>query len=378
MAINLQRVIDVSQSEITSQAHILDGVSVIGRAYDFARHPYFVWIRDSRTQLEEFRQSQLPYLYLVEGFSRSLAAVLARVGPLDQRLCTIYPNVAEEHGYGDGAKSHRTTYLDYLKSIGVNDDALQRECPIRVSMVSDALLGFCLTNSAEVGAAALGIIEYTHIKIATMIAQNILDRFWGDLDAQQHYQLHAEIDAEHALSLFALCEDGWAVPTLRQRISHGLLYGAQLWWSVFDWLCPAAIIAPSETDTLRPLLEPGARADEHPVVARESPRIPCALPLRWRSDGGRPTAATAVAINRFGLELAPAAVVPPDIHDQLELDEDIHIELGLGDPDPPLELAGRVRSRPSSAARHGIYIEFCGLVPAEEERLAGLIKHLQA
>jgi pyrroloquinoline-quinone synthase len=350
MSILLHRVADIALSDIASQPTVIDGAAAVGRFYDFEKHPYFVWIRNSTTRLEDFRASQVPYRHFVEQFSRGLSAVLSRISDVDQRLFTVYPNVAEEHGYGDGSRSHRSTFIGYLRAIGVEDGLLGEECPIRVAMAFEGLLGFCLTNPAAMGAAAMGIVEYTHIKIATMLAETVYDRFWGDLEIQRHYQLHAEIDVDHATSLFQLCEEDWGHPRLRSRIAYSLALGAHIWWSLFDAMCPAEIIAPSAKDGIRHLTEAGAGHAPRVDVFRARPRIACDLAVAVQVRGGQRMSGRASALNEFGmlLHLDEAPVFGAELELAIELPGQHN----------PLAALGRVRSRPVDARGKGVCIEF--------------------
>ncbi|MDI1483822.1 iron-containing redox enzyme family protein [Polyangium sp. y55x31] len=345
MPILLHRVSDITLSEITAGASVLDGAEALSRVYDFHKHPYFSWMRAPATRLEEFRRSQAPYLHFVEHFSRALTAVLARVPAIDRRLSTVYENVAEEHGHGTLESTHRGTFAEYLRAIGLGEADAARECPIRVAVAYQSLLDFCLVNPAEMGAAATGIVEYTHIKISTMLAQTIHERFWGDLDAQRHYRLHAEIDADHAVSLFALCEEGWKHPASARRIAYAMAYGVHVWWSLFDAMCPAEILVPSATDGIRPLID-GSPARE-PLVAQASGRRPCDLPARMRHEGGAWQTGRATSLGPYGLVLA--GLRPPPLDAAIEVSID-----GLFSA--PLPIPGRVRS---PAGEHGGFcVEF--------------------
>lgn len=367
MPFSQQRVTDISIPEIVRQPTVLDGVEAVARVYDFEKHPYFVWMRAPSTRLEAFRASQAPYRHMVEHFSRGLAAVLSRITTMGERISTVFSNVVEEHGHGEQPKSHRSTFIGYLQAIGVDERDLDDECPIRVAVAYESLLGFCLTNPPEMGAAAMGIIEYTHIKIATMLAQCIHDRFWGDVDAQHHYRLHAEIDADHALGLFALCEDGWSITPMRRRIAYSMAFGAHVFWSLFDAMCPAEPIPPSEDDGIRRLLDPGGDRTSGVEVRRPCPRIRCDVPVIARAPGGLSHEARATAINACGLLLhAPEA---------LPLDAPVELTLALPPGSAPLRLSGRVRSRPDTRD-NGTCVEFIFGSEGERAALASAVQHI--
>ncbi|MCA9658381.1 MAG: iron-containing redox enzyme family protein [Myxococcales bacterium] len=232
-----QGVLQEALRQAEQSASVIEAADQITRVYDFDVHPYFVWMRDPATTLEAFRASQQPYRYYVEHFSRPLAAVLARIGPAATRIATVFDNVCEEHGRGDVRASHIATFDGYLRALGVPASALSEPCPPAIAGAYEAFLNLALVSEPEVGAASLGFVEYSHIGIAEMLARNMHERFWGDLQAQEHYRFHAEIDMEHASDLFAVCEPAWQAGR-RQATIRGLLLGAHYWWSLFRDMLP--------------------------------------------------------------------------------------------------------------------------------------------
>lgn len=366
MAILLQRVADVSVSEIAGRATVLDAAAAVACVYDFDNHPYFVWMRDAATTLEEFRATQAPYRHFVEHFSRAIAAVLARVPSMERRLATVYSNVAEEHGHGALSESHRNTFIGYLKAIGVGDAELSRECPIRVAVAFEALLGYCLTNAAESSAAAMGIVEYTHIKISTMLAQNMQDRFWGDVEAQHHYRLHAEIDADHALDLFALCEEGWRHEPARRRIAYAMLLGAQIWWTLFDSMCPADAIAVSAADGIQGLLEAGSARADHVPVRRPCPRFRCDLPVIVQRAGAPALSARATAISVRGALVEGSAPA--------EVDAEVDLVITFPGSQRSVAVGGRVRFTTIEGESWQIGVEFAFASGAERAAIVDAVR----
>src|SRR5262245_54910250 len=85
-----------------------DALAMVEAHYDFSRHPYFLWL--AGVGRDEFRRTQVPFRFVVEEFSRSLAAVLAHLTDPDHRRA-VAENVAEEHGHGNELTSHKATFL---------------------------------------------------------------------------------------------------------------------------------------------------------------------------------------------------------------------------------------------------------------------------
>jgi pyrroloquinoline-quinone synthase len=210
-----------------------EAVETIERAYDFGAHPYFRWAADPATTRDEFRASQVPFRFAVEAFSQSLAAVLAHMPRLEERL-QVAANVAEEHGHGDPRVSHKHTFLDYLRALGATPEELDGPCPIWVTAFNHSLRDLCLAQGHEVGAAALGIIEHLYVGISGRIARLLQARGWAPPGAQRHYELHEELDVAHARELLALAAPAWDTPRTRAHVALGLLLGAYWFWTLYE------------------------------------------------------------------------------------------------------------------------------------------------
>ncbi len=303
---------DITLEELTALPTVEAAADLVSRVYDFARHPFFAWMRAPTTTLEDFRESQLPYRYMVEHFSRSLAAVLARIGDMTTRVATVLENVVEEHGGGKTGVNHRDTIVGYLRAIGVRPEALGAPCPIRICAAYEALLGYCLTNPPEGGAGALGIVEYTHIQISDMLARNMHERFWGDVRAQYHYRIHSEIDVDHARDLFAVCGQAWGEPSRRRTAAYGMLLGAHYWWSVFEVMLPTQTLPELPDSSIAERL----RDDSHAV---EVTRVECDLPADLRLPDGAIQAVRVVSLGRRGALVQAARGVERDAPVELAL-----------------------------------------------------------
>lgn len=210
-----------------------EAVETISRAYDFERHPYFAWAADPGTTREAFRRTQAPFRFAVEAFSQSLAAVLARMPRLEERL-QVARNVAEEHGHGDPRVSHKYTFLEYLRALGCSEEEIEAPCPIWVTAFNHSLRNLCLAQGHEVGAAALGIIEHLYVGISARIARLVHQRGWVAPGSQRHYELHEVLDVAHARELLAVAAPAWDTPRTRAHVALGLLLGAWYFWTLFE------------------------------------------------------------------------------------------------------------------------------------------------
>jgi pyrroloquinoline-quinone synthase len=224
-------------STVVAQPSLECAVEHVARAYDFSRHSYFVWIRETSTDRDHFRASQVPFRFAVESFSQALAGVLARISRVEERM-DLAENIAEEHGHGSLSTSHKYTFLEYLKAIGATAEELARDCPIQVTAFNQSLRNLCLAQSHEVGAAALGIIEHLYVDVSAMIGGVIHERGWTAPGTQRHYAVHETLDRRHARELFDLAAPAWETTRTRAPTALALLLGAHYFWTLYDDLLP--------------------------------------------------------------------------------------------------------------------------------------------
>ncbi|MDX2217186.1 MAG: iron-containing redox enzyme family protein [Oculatellaceae cyanobacterium bins.114] len=208
-------------------------IHAVADHYAFEQHPYLLWMQASNTTRDAFRYSQIPFRFAVESFSQALAAVLARVPQLDDRLA-LAENVAEEHGHGDRWKSHKYTFRQYLLALGASPEELTNPCPIGVLSFNQSILNFCLTQSGEAGAAALGVIEHLYVPISAAIARTVHQRSWTAPGSQSHYTVHEVLDVEHARDLLAIASPRWECKHSRPLVAQGLLLGSHYFWTLYN------------------------------------------------------------------------------------------------------------------------------------------------
>ena len=204
----------------------------VSEFYDFHSHPYILWMKDPMTDRDAFRRSQIPFRFAVEAFSQPLAAVLARTATLETRL-PLLANITEEHGHGDRWRSHKYTFLQYLRALGATDRELESPCTMPVLAFNQSILTYCLMQSGESGAAMLGAIEYLYVDISSAIAKTLHQRGWTAVGSQSHYAVHEKLDTEHARDLLQIAEMGWMNPCSRTQVVQGLALGAHYFWSLY-------------------------------------------------------------------------------------------------------------------------------------------------
>jgi len=223
----------ISVEDINNLSSLDDAYQCVAKHFNFAKHPYFIWM--TRTEKQLFAKSQIPFRYAVEGFSCALAATLAKIPELERRK-KLAENVAEEHGLIGAKIPHKQTISQFLNVMGIANQELDIPCPTGVHAFNESLRNYCLSNSPEAGAALLGIIEYVFITISNVVADHIITKNWAAAGSQRHYEVHELLDIEHSQVLFDICGNYWSVDLKRQEICQGLLLGAYYFWDLYKEL----------------------------------------------------------------------------------------------------------------------------------------------
>lgn len=211
----------------------------VAEIYDFQWHPYLLWMQSNAVDRPQFRRSQLPFRYVVESFPQSLAAVLAKLDQMELRLGLI-KNINEAHGYGNPLRSSKAEFRQYLQALGATSEDLELAISVPVLAFNQSIRNYCLTQSAESGAAMLGMVEYLYAGVSGKIAQTIHDRVWVMPGSQSHYVPNPVIDFAQAEDLFLLAGAGWQFERSRQQITEGLLLGGRYFWDLYEGLYPEA------------------------------------------------------------------------------------------------------------------------------------------
>jgi len=205
----------------------------VAEVFDFSKHPYFIWMKI--TDKHSFASSQMPFRYAVEGFSCALAATLAKIPEFERRV-RLADNVAEEHGLVGDKVPHKYTITQFLNVLGVDNSELNVPCPAGVHAFNQSIRNYCLSNSAEAGAALLGIIEFVFISISNIVAAHIVSTGWSAKGGQRHYETHEALDIEHSQVLFDICKDHWQNLWKRAEICQGLILGGHYFWGLYNTL----------------------------------------------------------------------------------------------------------------------------------------------
>jgi pyrroloquinoline-quinone synthase len=206
-------------------------------------NPFFTALRDGSLGLPAFRRTQEQFSYAVEFFPRPMAALVGRIPDPALRL-DVLRNLVEEHGEFNEGRFHKTTFQQFLRSIGGAPEALDRldlwPC---LRAFNSVLTTACVLDELEVGVACMGIIECAFAGCSAVIGAAVVANGWVAVERLVHYKLHAAIDERHAEEFFNVVEGRWADPQRRYFIIQGLELGAYIFDRLYRDLHRAALEA---------------------------------------------------------------------------------------------------------------------------------------
>jgi hypothetical protein len=154
----------------------------------------------------EFLQSQKPFYFAVKAFPQMLSLLASLIEDSHHRL-VVMENLYEEHGHGNADKFHTTTYMQYLKALGLTQEHEQElinhesDNPWVTQWIENILSGSHADNALRLCAYLAGI-ECLYAVISQDICLWLKKHHL--LEKQTHYTHHASLDWEHGTELFDL------------------------------------------------------------------------------------------------------------------------------------------------------------------------------
>jgi S-adenosylmethionine-diacylglycerol 3-amino-3-carboxypropyl transferase len=218
---------EVFAAEVTKVAdEILSRVGIM-------KNPYFEELKTGKLTLDSFRKTQEQFYFAVAYFSRPMAALISRMNDPFQRLDILH-NIVEEHGDFSPEKFHKTTFEQFLTSLGSNKEKIAKtKISAEVMAFNSSLMGVCLGEDPLMGIGCNGIIEYAFATISATIGQAVVKNDWVKQENLVHYSLHAELDIRHSQEFFVLLEPHMKDPSKRREVEAGLELGAYIFNNLY-------------------------------------------------------------------------------------------------------------------------------------------------
>ena len=204
----------------------------------YKENPYFKSLNEGSFSKDDFVETQIQFFWAVVFFSRPMAALAAKIPTPELRL-EIVRNVWEEHGEGDLARVHGTTFVEFLSRLaGITPEEIeQRSLWPEVRAFNIALSGTCVLDDFLTGVGMMGIIERMFADISALIGRGIVTRGWILKDKMIHYSLHEKVDIKHSDDFFNILEKSWSnSDNDRYAIEQGLRLGAYIFNGLYDGL----------------------------------------------------------------------------------------------------------------------------------------------
>lgn len=110
-------------------------------------------------------------------------------------------------------------------------------------MFNYTLMGACSHEDPIIAIACNGIIEYAFADISTVIARHVMDAGWVKKEDLVHYNLHADIDKQHAADFFKIIEPYMDIAEQKEKIELGLHLGAYIFNRLYEDLYHDALKA---------------------------------------------------------------------------------------------------------------------------------------
>lgn len=202
-------------------------------------NPYFTSLRNGSFEKEDFLETQVRFFHAVEYFNRPMAALCAKIPDFELRM-PIARNVWEEHGNGDAQKSHAHTFQVFLQRLSGDVTMNPRSKiipPPEVEAFNQSLMETCSSDDYLVGASRLGVIERMFSDISRWIGRGVVERGWMPADQMIHYNLHEELDSQHAQEFFNILEPAWNESEENcRKIEFNLRAGAILFHELYKTL----------------------------------------------------------------------------------------------------------------------------------------------
>lgn len=204
----------------------------------YGANPYFTHLKDGTFEREDFLETQIQFYFAVIFFSRPMAALAAKI-PTPELRVEVIRNVWEEHGEGDPAKVHGSTFLTLLERLGnvSADDVERRALWPEIRIFNTTLVGACVLDEYLIGVGLMGMIERMFCDISSWIGRGIVRRGWLPAEKMIHYNLHEKVDIKHSQDFFDILAPTWrADPQSRYYIDQGLRLGATLFNGLYEGL----------------------------------------------------------------------------------------------------------------------------------------------
>ena len=205
-------------------------VETIKAEHPLDQHRFFQWIE--RCPIEQFQASQQDFYHAVIHFGRPMMRLAARLDSYAERW-SVLENIIEEHGSGELEHTHGASFRTFLRSLSPSCEPFAAPSTV-VSTFNQFLDQAVAKESPAYALAVFAIIEDRFAEISARIGRTVVARGWVPSAQLQHYDIHAELDIEHAQGFYQLLQSRWAEQST--DISRGLYDGNEVFLGLYAGL----------------------------------------------------------------------------------------------------------------------------------------------
>ena len=121
----------------------------------------------------------------------------------------VLENIVEEQGGGALEHTLGASFRGFLRSLSSSCEPFAAPSTV-VSTFNQFLDHAVSKESSAYALAVFAIIEDRFAEISARIGQTVVARGWVPSAELQHYDLHAELDIEHAQKFYRLIQSRWS------------------------------------------------------------------------------------------------------------------------------------------------------------------------
>jgi pyrroloquinoline-quinone synthase len=198
------------------------------RDHDPLNHSLLVRARDGKLEPPEILAALGQLGHVVNAFPGFLAALLTQMPVARDRL-PIVENLLEEHGHLNMEKAHVTTFELLIRGLGPEAEPLTRHAPIPgMRSYLRSMQYTCLHAPWLEGLGLMGMIEMLFAHISPVITAAVVRSGRVPREKLAHFDLHEDVDVDHADGMFAVLQPHWNDEASRRLIQDGLELGVYL------------------------------------------------------------------------------------------------------------------------------------------------------
>lgn len=197
-------------------------------AHDPLNHSLLARGREGKLDPTEMLAALGQLGHVVSAFPGFLAALLTQMPDARDRI-PIVENLLEEHGNLHIEKAHVNTFALLVRSLGREAETLTRHAPIPgMRSYLRSMQYTCLHAPWLEALGLMSMIEMLFAHISPAITSAVVRSGRVPRESLAHFDLHENVDVDHAAGMFAVLKPHWDDDSSRRLIQDGLELGIYL------------------------------------------------------------------------------------------------------------------------------------------------------